>query len=1834
MVVSAGASHLTCTICEPGTFCFQDNTTQCPAHSNSSYGAATIAECVCLVGYYDVNNECLACPTGYYCLEGTEATTACPDNSDSPEYSSRLADCLCVPGYTGNSGVGCVACPAGAYKTLAGPSTCTPCAQNTYSTLSARASACDACPVNTVSPAGSDEAVDCVSAPGFYDNGGGVQPCPGGSFQELPGQNACELCAVGKFSTATAAATAATCMPCPQNSSSLAGSSSVSACTCNSGYEGVDGGPCVACVAGTFKATTGDASCQSCAADTYSSAAATSCVACGADSSATVGSGACLCKAGYTTAGSDCTGCDPGTFKSSVGNETCQQCAAGSFSVAGGSACDPCPVDTYQDITGSVLCKSCQANSVAAGGSTDVSACQCNPGFGFHAGECVQCPYGSYKTSTGNSVCVACAAGWYTSTLGATSAAQCFECGFDSFVQNGQCVACPLDSEAPSASTSQDACMCSPGFTGLYQGIDCTQCAVGFFKSSSGSSACEACPPGHIGNADTPRTSTDSCEACPVDTYEEDHVQCQLCTPNSESPTASTSWTNCTCKSGYQGNYLGCEGCALGLYKNGTGAGSCVFCPRGKFSNTPAATSLEACIDCHAHSTQFMPPPYTSSAECACEAGYEPVLGVCEACQPGFWKDGGDFPCLPCAANTYYPDTSPAPYTEFLCLSCPGNSTAESGSFGVAACVCLQGFLRTQASCALCSPGGYCPNQTTYMSCPVHKNSPAGSFSVEGCTCDPGYYGPAGSQDCAYCPANAYCAGGDSLVSCPANSSTVTRTRQTNITACKCNPGFYEVSDGTCMECPVDSYCNREIKLACPANSSSVSRSDSIDECLCDEGFRKAGTGCEPCPPDVLCLGGGVEPQQCAADALVVDLACVCAAGMFCADVSDSGCFTACDTCPIDSWCASNAMHACASGKEASAGSDEISDCICIAGTYEEDDVCPVCPTSHYCHGGHKFPCTEFDPRLITVTTGNSELGHCKCDFGFFRLYPHDMCKVCPFNFYCPYEDGFMLPNVVACGENEHTRFEMSTQSSECICDAGFALSETGDTMKCTACEPGQRCQNGFVVEFMCQTMNRVPNEYHTKCVCLPSYGEYELECQLCMAGSIKPTAGDFPCHYCPMNTFWMNTTYCAPCPPHSQSDPGSLSCTCDAPFVMQDGQCVVCEDDMFYEGGACVECPQNSSSVAGAPSISACACDPGHFRVQNSNGTQCLRCPVNTFEQSGQCLSCGRNATSPEASADAAACTCNASQCLLAVWGWDCEGVCEAPPPPCSECMPGYFKDHQSPIGNTAQCSPCGVATYQPDNGASSCLACASTEFHYKTAQTNVSSCECVAGYEPTDNASTPCRKCAKGFFKSERGDWPCTPCAVGSFADEEGSLTCTECAVASVTAPRRGANTTLHLNSTSFAECTCLAGYFLVNYSTHTQCTPCVPGSFKTIKGTHECSFCGALQPHVGTSYEHYHGSAEAGAVSDAHCSPCPAFSGQDAALVGLEGVILDDWTDCLCFGGHENLTRAGCQSCAEYKFRIGYSREACAYCANGSYYTTRFQSCVVCELREFGSATELHVGYAINRLDTELQWGVDERDCSCKLGYERVADACQQCPLGQFRGSRAARYCSNCDSDMYTNSTGSLECAACPAHSTTLGRNATGAVTGCICDAGFQWNADTLECDACAPGTFRSEEDVRAETLVCVTCPADHYSLAQADACTPCPAHERAGAGAPSLDHCNCMPGYGDDGAGACALCPNATFSAGGDEDGNRHPACVDCPAQRNSTRGSTVVEECLCVPGYGAGPGACVPCPDGFYSLGGHNTSCSSCGWGAISEPPLAATNFDACLCNAAIGVYEA
>ena len=59
------------------------------------------------------------------------------------------------------------------------------------------------------------------------------------------------------------------CISCPLGSSSPAGSTSRSNCTCNADFTGPHGGPCSACPGGTYKNEPGSAACVGCAAGEY-----------------------------------------------------------------------------------------------------------------------------------------------------------------------------------------------------------------------------------------------------------------------------------------------------------------------------------------------------------------------------------------------------------------------------------------------------------------------------------------------------------------------------------------------------------------------------------------------------------------------------------------------------------------------------------------------------------------------------------------------------------------------------------------------------------------------------------------------------------------------------------------------------------------------------------------------------------------------------------------------------------------------------------------------------------------------------------------------------------------------------------------------------------------------------------------------------------------------------------------------------------------------------------------------------------------------------------------------------------------------------------------------------------------------------------------------------------------------------------------------------------------------------------------------------------------------------------------------------------------------------
>jgi len=147
---------------------------------------------------------------------------------------------------------------------------------------------CQACPLNSDSPAGSAVAEACECNAGYTGANGAVcMQCAASTFKAAPGPAACSICPVG--------------------SSSQVGAVDINDCTCTAGFTGNGGANCRACAPGTSKAAPGDSACipYTCPADQFSSevaanAAATcwACPSCALSLPESTTSTACQCQAG------------------------------------------------------------------------------------------------------------------------------------------------------------------------------------------------------------------------------------------------------------------------------------------------------------------------------------------------------------------------------------------------------------------------------------------------------------------------------------------------------------------------------------------------------------------------------------------------------------------------------------------------------------------------------------------------------------------------------------------------------------------------------------------------------------------------------------------------------------------------------------------------------------------------------------------------------------------------------------------------------------------------------------------------------------------------------------------------------------------------------------------------------------------------------------------------------------------------------------------------------------------------------------------------------------------------------------------------------------------------------------------------------------------------------------------------------------------------------------------------------------------------------------------------------------------------------------------------
>lgn len=222
---------------------------------------------------------------------------------------------------------------------------------------------------------------------------------------------------------------------CPAQSTAPITSTDLSACKCNEGYSGPDGGPCSACPMDTYKTGSGDSRCLSCPAHSAASIAST-------------GPSACKCNVGYSGVLGICQPCAEHSFTDKVGQSTCTQCAWGyHYPSTGGSSCLECfaspPADEETCPEGQELLLSLQSiesyfnrthgkylvaidNTLMHVFCAQGFAClPCRPGQYELSGRCESCDMGKYQPHFEASTCLACSTGQVTQRVGATSSVEC-----------------------------------------------------------------------------------------------------------------------------------------------------------------------------------------------------------------------------------------------------------------------------------------------------------------------------------------------------------------------------------------------------------------------------------------------------------------------------------------------------------------------------------------------------------------------------------------------------------------------------------------------------------------------------------------------------------------------------------------------------------------------------------------------------------------------------------------------------------------------------------------------------------------------------------------------------------------------------------------------------------------------------------------------------------------------------------------------------------------------------------------------------------------------------------------------------------------------------------------------------------------------------------------------------------------------------------------------------------------------------------------------------------------------------------------------------------------
>lgn len=1598
------------------------------------------------------------------------------------------------------------------------------------------------------------------------------------------------------------------CTTCPANSyAATTANVDTTACKCNAGYTGPDGGPCVACEADTYKTESGDAACTPCAANSVSPAASTT-------------EDACICDTGYEL-GTGCQACEAGHYKSVTGSAACTQCPADSVDVnayycicnagyylSAPDTCLQCAVGTWKFGTGNSTggCTDCLDHMTTLNTkSTTIEDCLCNAGY-----------YGNYDE------CQECAAGAYTDTIGKTT-----------------CTDCPVGSS--SLTTTNDAesdCVADVGYEKL-DGVY-TQCQIGFYKNTIGNTLCIECLHGST-TSGTGSTQNTQCECVSPNYYgtagdecfcadgyarwhEDDHnhatmrrllshEDCNLCEAgkycpaetdsggiqllnsdtlpscpeNSNSPAGSSATTNCNCNAGYTGPDGGpCVQCGVGTYKDAAGSQGCTACAQHETSPMGSA-SLGACV---------------------CDAGYE--LGTntelisswtvmsstyCDRnTAVNNFGSHGNYANALAACKQHCLNNAEAPYDSYFNEQCVGISVRTDrydmcwmcrvdtyppihGSSANWDTYILTQETVTTSDCQACKAGHYkdIDGDLVCTSCAdEHETTSGASVSADACVCTAGYSSEPNSQAFAYTTAapGMFCADGEryyvnddrSLIGCKQFcegnlQQTCSQFEWYGIDAHRGADGNYVPTvNGACVLCHGTA---KGLDGGVHGNSGLL-YIKKITECVqCVAGKYKiddVDTACDGnCPPD--------STSPVGSDALAD---CVCNAGY---TGPDGGGCTACEADEYKDVEGASACIDCPVNSQSLSASDELTDCFCNAGySGSNGGLCTICPTDTYQDTPGSSIC-ETCPENSQSPQGSVVADACLCSAGYEELAP-DVCSTCP---YGKFKTSASHDLCSPCRSHAYTVSDGSTLSAECLCNAGYY-------------------DNGGA-------------------------------CEQCSSGTYKTGLGDEQCTSCPDN---------------SDSPQGSSlekQCICNAGYETSVSgasiSCAACDPNFYEDSHVCVNCPSNSQSAALSTSISDCKCNQGYT---GPDGGGCTACGTDKYKDSvgsSSCTSCEANMNSPTASTTSDACLCNAGFSR----GFAESGSSTSP---CQQCEQNTYCPPENTVTSTSvnvcpdnsnspagseeltdckcnqgyagpdgqACQICDFNYYTDAIGSPGCLACPEYSTTTNQASISIDLCNCDQYYKRSGSGeSTVChRECGPGFEASD-DESRCVGCRVSHYKPDYGDHDCTKCP---------GVSYSLVQNQTALNSCICPQGYVwngtwchqcpadtFNNRANQTGCFDCITDCeasqevpLRRLLSIYEYSHDTLLDCRGGGSFFDENGVKQVNiAGSDESCKDycdahetCAGF-GYDFVnlrchfrIAPMPGVTYSTtMRDCYVKGDLIVVETASVESAshttcpglcvAPAGYRVNAAGNNVEPCPVNHYQDGSAANCTKCPSPETYSS----------------EGGLTSvTECECRPGYTRVGDTCTACGTGTYKAE-----------------SGDGPCISCGDNADTAG-DASDSVLDCLCQPGYTQSGD--QCVACVEGGTKHI----LSNVSCIQCP-EHSTLHQDKL------HH--------IDHCQCDPGYsGLGGDNPCVACGVGKFSV---LHGNEMQ-CHDCPvhattesiASKNesfcvceqlyepaSSGGPWDGHDCIssCGPGFSGAGFACEKCAVGSFKSQRGGESCTPC-----------------------------